>query len=181
MADYPVTPDVLGDLQNAVAAASDSQRLPMGRDEALNKLRTVSTGLGLPVVADTTSPHDENGVPPAAYNGENPDVVNNYYYEYGPPVVTYYPPPWDYYYLYAWVPYPFWFGGFFFTGFFCLHDFHRPVLVNHVSKFCTNHWFDPRTHTVAVIDPVSRTTTTSSGVRSGFSSVQARATKISFP
>ena len=174
MADYPVTPDVLGDLQKAVAAAADSQRLPMGKEEALNKLRAVTTGLGLPVVADASQSDAENSAPPTTYNGENPDVVNNYYYDNGPPVVTYYPPPGDYNYLYAWVPYPFWFGGFFFTGFFCLHDFHRTILVNHVPRFCTNHLIDPRTNRVAVIDPVRRTVTTSFGARAGFSSVQAR-------
>lgn len=174
MADYPVTPDILGDLQKAVAAAADSQTLPMGKEEALNKLRAVTTGLGLPVVADASHSDAENSAPPTTYNGENPDVVNNYYYDYGPPVVTYYPPPWDYYYLYAWVPYPFWFGGFFFTGFFCLHDFHRTILVNHVPRFCTNHWIDPRTNRVAVVDPVRRTSTTSFGASGGFSSVQAR-------
>ena len=47
----------------------------------------------------------------------NPEVMNNYYYDEGPPVVTYYAPPDPYYYLYGWVPYPFWYSGFFFAGF----------------------------------------------------------------
>ena len=32
IADYPVTPDIIGELQNTVGAAADSQRLPMGKD-----------------------------------------------------------------------------------------------------------------------------------------------------
>jgi hypothetical protein len=84
-----------------------------------------------------------------------PDVVNNYYYDYGPPVVTYYAPPAPYYYLYSWVPYPFWWGpGVYFSGFFILHDFHRHVGFYGRPFVCTNHVFthnrgyvvNPHTH-----------------------------------
>ena len=46
-------------------------------------------------------------------------------------MVTYYAPPPDYYYLYSWVPYPFWCDEFWFGGFFILNDFHRSVFFDH--------------------------------------------------
>ena len=86
----------------------------------------------------------------------NPEVINNYYYNYGPPVVTYYAPPLPYYYLYGWVPYPFWYSGFFFRGFFILHDFHRHVFFHGHPFFVTNHVFNAATHRTFVVDPVNR-------------------------
>jgi hypothetical protein len=156
VADYPVTPDVIGELQNGVATAAESNRLPMGRDEALQALKDVSADLGLPVVADTSDNYAESQ-PPANPPYTEPSVVNNYYYDEGPPVVTYYPPPWDYDYLYAWVPCPFFFSGFFFSGFFILHDFHR-VMHGHGGKeiFISNHVFNPITRRVGLIDPSAR-------------------------
>ncbi len=85
-----------------------------------------------------------------------PEVINNYYYNEGPPVVTYYPPPDPYYYLYAWVPYPFWYSSFFFPGFFILHDFHRHIFVNRHPFVVTNHVVHGGRHGVFVVDPVSR-------------------------
>ena len=38
-------------------------------------------------------------------------------------VVTYYAPPGIMTYIYDWVPYPFWWDGFYFGGFFILSDF----------------------------------------------------------
>ena len=52
-----------------------------------------------------------------------PTVIDNYYSDEGPPVVTYYAPPPDYAYLYAWDPFPFWCGGFWFPGYYVLNDF----------------------------------------------------------
>ena len=76
-------------------------------------------------------------------------------------MVTYYPPPSDYYYLYAWVPYPFWCSGFYFPGFFFLNDFDTIVVVNHHGHHghhkITNHFINPTTHTVTRVDPVSHT------------------------
>ena len=125
IADYPVTPIIVGELQSAVVAAADAQRLPMAKDDALKAFQDATAESGLAVV-----PGD-----PGQYAGNQPQpdpmVINNYYYEEGPPVVTYYPPSWDYDYLYSWVPYPFWYTGFFFPGFFILHDFHRSIFVGH--------------------------------------------------
>jgi hypothetical protein len=168
MADYPVTPDVLGDLQTALAAACASHRLAMGKEEALKNLQAVADEFGLPIVVGGPG----SSAPP--YSAESPAVVDNYYYAYGPPVVTYYAPPPYYGYLYVWVPYPFWFGGFFFTGFYCLHDFDRVIMVNHVARVCTNHVFNRRTGTIAVIDPAGRGFERGFNHESGFASAQAR-------
>lgn len=159
IADYPVTPDIIGELQNAVGAAADSKRLPMGKDEALEALQSVSGELGLSVLPDTSGKYSENQ-PPTSPEYVQPPVIDNYYHDEGPPVVTYYPPPWDYYYLYAWVPYPFWCSGFFFPGFFVLNDFSVVVFVDHHHHhhhhLVTNHFVDPKTHTVASVDPRTR-------------------------
>ena len=152
IADYPVTPIIVGELQNAVAAAADAQKLPMGKDEALKAFQDVTTEFGLSVALGGPGESAENQTQPDAA------VINNYYDEEGPPVITYYPPPWDYSYLYDWVSYPFRCSGFFFPGFFVLNDFHRVVFVghHHHQHLITNHFFDPRTHAVRAVDPTMR-------------------------
>ena len=164
ISDYPVTPDVIAEIQQAISDAADANRLPMTRDNALKGLRNVESSFDLAVVPDTSGVYAESQ-PPAGAPYTEPAVVNNYYYEEGPPVVTYYPPPPDYGYLYAWVPSPFWCGTFFFPGFFVLHDFDIIVVANHDHHHhhhhgggvVTNHFFDPKTRGVARIDPVTRT------------------------
>jgi hypothetical protein len=116
ISDYPITPDILGELQETVAAAADSNRLPMGKDEALEV----------------------------------------FYYREGPPVVTYYPPPPDYLYLYAWVPYPFWYARFSFSGFFILHDFHKVSIIHKRAVAVSNHVFHRQHRRFYKIDPVKR-------------------------
>jgi len=152
IADYPVTPDIVGELQDTVVTAADSKKLPMEKVEALKAFEDLTTEFGLAVVPGSSGQYAEN------QPQSDPTAINNYYYEEGPPVVTYYPPPWDYYYLYAWVPYPFWSGGFFFSGFFCLHDFHRVVFVGHHRFVVSNHVFNRASNTVARVDPVGRRT-----------------------
>jgi len=159
IADYPVTPNVIGELQSAVTAAADAKKLPMGKDDALKAFQGLTTDYDLAV-----SPGSEQVVesqPPTSSEYVPPEEINNYYYDEGPPVVTYYAPPWDYYYLYGWVPYPFWCGGFFFPGFFILNDFDTFVFVGHHHHHfrITNHLFDPRTHAFGRVDPVNHTWT----------------------
>jgi hypothetical protein len=157
IADYPVTPDIIGELQNAIGDAAESNRLPMGRDDAFEAFHYLTVELGLPVMADTTGKTAEYTQPIDYSKYTDPTVINDYYYNEGPPVVTYYPPPWDYYYLYAWVPSPFWFSGFFFPGFFVLNDFNRVIIVNrNVHKRICNHTFDPRTRRFGRINPATR-------------------------
>jgi len=158
IADYPLTPDIIGELQNSIGEAADSGRLAMKKDEALKVFQDLTVRDDLPLRADNETRAAESE-PPGDY-GEysNPTVINNYYYNEGPPVVTYYPPPVEYRYLYAWVPYPFWCSRFRFPGFFILHDFHKTVFVNRRSARITNHFIDPRTRRVFPIDPVTRKT-----------------------
>jgi hypothetical protein len=152
IADYPVTPDITGELQQAVIDAADNSRLPMGRDEALKKFYDASMELGLSVVpyADDSIRQSSSEDYPAQ------TTVNNYYYSYGPPVVTYYAPPPDYVYLYAWVPFPFWSWGFWFPGFYVLHDFHKTVVIDRRVVYVSNHYSGPGHRKVYVVDPVKR-------------------------
>jgi len=157
IADYPITPDIAGELQNAISQAADSKSLSLSRDEALIAFQDLVAEMGLSVVADNRGEAVRND-PPADYGQySNPDVINNYYYNEGPPVVTYYPPPWDYYYMYAWVPYPFWWSSFWFSGFFILNDFHRPIYGHHGGPcFVSNHYRDHGSQRVHTVDPVTR-------------------------
>jgi hypothetical protein len=155
ISDYPITPDILGELQDAVAAAADSYRLPMGKDEALEVLDSVSADLGLYVLSDTSGEYAETPAPANPQYTE-PTVINNYYYREGPPVVTYYPPPPDYLYLYAWVPYPFWYSRFSFSGFFILHDFHKVSIIHKRVVVLTNNVFHRHHRRFYKIDPVKR-------------------------
>ncbi|HUL30705.1 MAG TPA: DUF4124 domain-containing protein [Thermodesulfobacteriota bacterium] len=172
IADYPVTPDIIGELQNAVGSAVDSGKLEMNRDEADKAVQDLAVQQGLPVQVDER----QNPVEQQPQDYGDSEVVNDYYYTEGPPVVTYYPPPWDYYYLYAWVPCPFWYAGFWFPGFFVLNDFH---FYHGHGQFISNHFVDPKTHASLRVDPTTRATGTAArnvagtGSR-GFSSPEAR-------
>jgi hypothetical protein len=151
ISDYPMTPVVIGQLQQSIEAAANAGRLPMNSSEAAKTFQALVANEGLPVqVASGTSPGE------AATNyGEysNPSVINNYYYGEGPPVVTYYAPPPDYLYLYTWVPYPFWWSGFWFPGYYCLNDFDVVLFVHHEREVCTNHFFNRATRRFVRIDP----------------------------
>ncbi len=149
IADYPVTPDIIGELEKAIGSAVDSGKLGMSKEEAVKTFLSLAAEQGLPVAVDE---RENPGEPPGDY-GES-EAVSNYYYTEGPPVVTYYPPPWDYSYLYAWVPYPFWYTGFWFPGFFVLSDFH----VYHGRHCISNHVIDPRTRASHTVDPTTRAT-----------------------
>jgi hypothetical protein len=148
----------------------------MGKEEALNAFQNLIAEFGLAVLPGSSDRYAESQPRP------NSTFINNYYYEEGPPVLTYYPPPWDYYYLYAWVPYPFWCSGFFFPGFFVLNDFNIIVVVNfhghHHHHKITNHFIDPKTHTVLRVDPrtraIGRADKTSPSRIQGFNSTEAR-------
>ena len=122
--------------------------------EYLNRIEMIQ-GSARPQIS--TEPADEITPPHGNYDIPNPgpEVINNYYYDYGPPVVTYYPPPEPYGYLYAWVPYPFWCSGLYYPGFFILHDFHRHVFFHEKPVVVTNHVVAK--NGVHIIDPVSRT------------------------
>jgi len=155
ISDYPITPDILGELQDAVTAAADSKRLPMGKEEALEVLDRISADVGLYVVTETSGEYAGTPAPTSA-RYTDPTVINNYYYREGPPVVTYYVPPPDYLYLYAWIPYPFWYSRFFFSGFFILHDFHKVSIINKRVLVVSNHVFHRHHRQFYKIDPLKR-------------------------
>jgi hypothetical protein len=151
IADYPVTPDVVGELNQSISAAAEAKSVKMGKEEALQAFQNVMFGDNLAVRGGTPGQT-------APQKGSAPDttVINNYYYNQGPPAVTYYPPPPDYVYLYTWVPYPFWGWNFWFPGFYILADFHRVVHVHDRVRVISNHYVDYRTNKVVRIDPLRR-------------------------
>ncbi|NVN92248.1 MAG: hypothetical protein HXX11_16825 [Desulfuromonadales bacterium] len=155
IADYPVTPDIIAELQNSLTSAAEADKLNFEKDEALKRFNRVNQELSLGIRPYYTGEkHPENQAD--TESPPNPTVINNYYSEQGPPVVTYYTPPADYYYLYSWVPSPFWWFDFWFPGFFILNDFHRVVHFNNRVHFISNHFNDFRRNRVFRIDPAAR-------------------------
>ena len=167
IADYPVTPDIMGELRDAVGYAAQARTISMDKDKALKALEGVQESVSAAMIPAAAGPPSQSqlaGTPQA--NEESapayPDAaaVGNYYSEEGPPIMTYYAPPPDYYYLYSWVPYPFWWGGFWFGGFFILNDFHRHHRDHDAhgthEHFVSNHFNDVNAHRVFRIDPASR-------------------------
>lgn len=169
IADYPVTPDIIGELQTAIAESANAGKLAMGKDAALKATQEVTSGYDLSIKTDASA---QQGSTPPGTNPPEAPVVNNYYYDEGPPVVTYYAPPPDYAYMYTWVPYPFWWWDFWYPGYFILVDFHVRVH-GRGGVFISNHFRDIRTGGITRIDPANRSRSgTSSGA--GLSSPSAR-------
>jgi hypothetical protein len=179
IADYPVTPDIVGELEVGITAAANGGRINLSANAALLALQSDVTSYGMPVTPDTSGNYAGDTLAPG-YPDETTE--NDYYQNEGPPAVTYYAPPADYAYMYDWVPYPFWWSNFWFPGFFVLTDFHIKVHWHdhgHEHEgFVSNHFRDPRTGGVSRIDPGNRfrggtfpsegrTTWTSPNARSG--------------
>jgi hypothetical protein len=177
IANYPVTPDIIAELEKAIGEAVDAKGLSIPKNEALKALRTTALELELPIIAEVPDRYPESP-PPTTPQYTPPSVIDNYYYTEGPPIVTYYPPPWDYYYMYAWIPSPFWCSGYFFPGFFILHDFHRVIHRHRCVYIITNHVRDPMTGRIFAIDPARRRSGRIFGGSEtplrGFNSVEAR-------
>ena len=198
IAEYPITPLVLGELDAGIATAVQQGKLSLSKTEALNQVNALKTQLGFNISATNTTPSatpvqpakqtqpatlstiytytdsrgakyytdDYNSIP-AAYKNQavvvsqsmvsntpppapvnnvsanqaqlDPNVLYNYYQNQGPPVLTYYPPPQDYYYLYSWVPYPFWSSGSYFSGYFMLNNFSQQVAYRGNNYFVSHH------------------------------------------
>ncbi|HVN72296.1 MAG TPA: hypothetical protein VMU10_09790 [Desulfomonilia bacterium] len=155
IADYPVTPDIIIELQNTVGAASSEGRLSMNKDGALKKFDDVVAGFGLSISPYTAG----TSTTPAPANcqdyTDSEGIISSYSAE-GPPVVTYYCPPPDYYYLYTWVPCPFRWSDRLFPGFFILHDFHRVIHRHGKVAITTNHFNELKSHHVFRVDPAER-------------------------
>jgi hypothetical protein len=87
IADYPMTPDIIGELRNAVGEASDSGKIAMNREEAIRAFEDLITSIG----------SQNAGVEP-------------------PPGRDLYPEPYYYprFYFYPYYsPYPYTFGGYY--------------------------------------------------------------------
>ncbi len=190
IADYPVTPDIAGELQTAISDAASAGRIPLRKDDASKAFQDVMTSYNLYVTPGISNPAANVASAP-----DYPDTqaTEDYYYDEGPPVVTYYTPPPDYAYLYSWVPYPFWWWDFWFPGFFVLvdfdghhhghhhdghHDGHRD---GHGDRdFVSNHFRDPATGRTSRIDPAHRaqggtfTERVNAGGNAGWTSPTAR-------
>lgn len=155
IADYPVTPDIVAEVQQSVAAAADAGKLSTSRGEALTRFGDTIAGFDL-TVRSYAGVEPTTNQPVSCENYPNPAMVTTYYSSEGPPIVTYYCPPPDYYDQYAWVPCPFWWTDFWFPGFFILRDFHRHVFFHNRFVLFSNHFNDIRRHHVFRIDPVAR-------------------------
>ena len=149
ISDYPMTPDIIAEVRESTARSASSGGLSISEADAARTVDNVSIAMNLPIeVAGETYTNESSSSseyqssstapPPEVSEYEAPADVEEYYDEYGPPTVSYYPPPSDYGYLYAWVPWPFRWGGFGFGGFFILKDFdkhdHNHRFSNHVRN-----------------------------------------------
>ena len=67
IADYPVTPDIVGEIKESVAAAAETRKLEMGKDQAQKATENLLTRLGLNVTAGSSSPSVQ--APPSAGTG----------------------------------------------------------------------------------------------------------------
>jgi len=99
IADYPMTPEIIGELQNAIAAAADSGKIAMNKAEAIKVFEDL--------VIDIESQYAGVEPPPAREPYPGP-----YYYPYPYPYYYGYLYPYPYYYSYPY-PYPFYFGGYY--------------------------------------------------------------------
>ena len=97
IADYPLTPDIIGEVRNAIGVALDSGKLAMNKDEALMAVQVlIDNQWRLAVAPDKEQARQYGEYPPAVYEG----------YEGG------YEP---YYYPYYY-PYPYYYGGYYYLG-----------------------------------------------------------------
>ena len=166
ISDDPMTPDIIAEIRESTVKSARAGGLNMSEADAARAVNSVSTAMNLAIKfaggKNTYDPNSSSGYqtssavsPPAASEYVDSSELGEYYDDNGPPVVTYYSPPWDYAYLYDWVPWPFWWGGLDFGGFFILADFDG---FHHHHRF-TNHVRNAN-GTVSRVNPVTRTTGT---------------------
>lgn len=159
IASYPVTPDVLAELQESVSTAAENGKLSIPKPQALESVRLTTGAVGIaitPAAAVPTialdHPNDKQNAP-----APNPTVIDDYYMRNGPPVVTYVTPPGSFASQYVWTPIGFYAGGIYFPGFFVLHDFHRNVEAQGRQTLISNHVLDAASGAARVVDPAART------------------------
>jgi hypothetical protein len=111
IADYPLTPDIIGEVRSAIGVAVDSGKLAMNKDEALMAFQVlVDNQWRQPVAPGKELARQYGEYPPAVYEGDE-GGYEPYYYPYYDPYPYYYG---GYYYPY---PYPYLRGGFVIRGF----------------------------------------------------------------
>jgi hypothetical protein len=95
IADYPVTPDILGELQQAIAVAADSGKIAMNKSEAIKAFENL--------VMEIES-QETRGEPPP----DGKPYPETYYYAYPYPFYYrfFYPAPY-------FAPYPYYYGGYY--------------------------------------------------------------------
>ncbi len=166
ISNYPMTPDIIAEVRQSTARSASSGSLSISEADAVRTVDSVSIAMKLPIkvagekYTDESSPGSKYqsssaAPPPEVSEYETPADVEQYYDENGPPIVSYYPPPWEYDYLYAWVPWPFWWDEFGFGGYFILTDFNR----HHHHHWITNHVRNAD-GTVSRVNAVTRATGT---------------------
>jgi len=92
IADYPVTPDIVGELEVGITAAANGGKINLSANAALQSLQTDVTSYGMPVTPDASGNYAGDTLAPS-YPDETTE--NDYYQNEGPPAVTYYAPPED--------------------------------------------------------------------------------------
>jgi len=85
IADYPVTPDIIGELQQTVGDAALKGKIALGKDVAQQRLTAVAAELSLGLRPQASVGSEEIQDQPAAQGYPNPTVINNYYQSEGPP------------------------------------------------------------------------------------------------
>lgn len=155
MADYPVTPIIMDEIREAVSQSAKSKRVSLDDVAAMNVLDGIQQSMRLPLPRSGAG-HETN--PPQTVSGpeqQAPEDINDYASD-SPPILTYYRPPTEYAYLYDWVPYRYWWGGYWFPGFFVLRDFHRHFH-HHGHDFMVSNHFRAHHGTIVDIGPTHNT------------------------
>jgi hypothetical protein len=117
IADYPLTPDIIGEVRRAIGAALDSGRIAMNKDEALKAVQIlIDNEWRMPAAPGREQARQYAEYPPAASEGYE-EGYEPYYYPYYP---YYYRYPYyygGYYGYFRPYRYPFYRGGFAIRGF----------------------------------------------------------------
>lgn len=134
--ELPMTPLLVAELRHAVSNAVAAGRLDVEGSAALAAFDELIAHLDLPL-ADAPPPAYAEG-PRGHETACDRSALDRYYATMGPPYYTYCLPLPSYYYLYSWVPSPFYLHGVFFSGFFVVRDVHV-VPTFRVPKFKHHH------------------------------------------
>ncbi len=100
IADYPLMPDIIGEVRKSIGVALDSGKIAMKKDDALLAVQVlIDNQWKLPAAPGKEQAREYGDYPPTANEGYDP------YYNPEP----YYSPYYSYYY-----PYPYYYGGYYY-------------------------------------------------------------------